>query len=451
MTKMTMPRLGEDTVAAIVLRAMVAKGDQVEEGDPIAELETDKATTEVPSTVSGEIVEILFEEGQEVHEGDALVTVDDGSEAGESAPEGKPAKTGGPASEAAPEEPDDAASREDVQRDRSGSEAPRSHAVSEGPSGSAGSRHGEPEPRHDVPVEPSEDPPRPQGDRIVRQPRATPSVRALAMELGVELEDVAGTGDYGRIIDDDVKSHVRHLLQGAVSHTARRSRSSRSKLSTTRRRIAENVARSWSRVVHVTQHDEADITGLTDAMSRLSDELDAPVTLTSLIAAVTARILTRFEAINASLDLDAGERLLHRRVHLGIAVDTERGLLVPVLHDADRKGVGPLSTELTELAGAARDGSIEAAQMQGATFSISNLGGLGTTTFTPIVPWPQVGILSVGRASTRPVWQDDRFVPRTIVPLGITYDHRALDGADAARFLRAVATTLEQPLRLLLG
>jgi len=493
MTKMTMPRLGEDTVAAVVLRAMVAKGDRIEEGDPVVELETDKATTEVPSSVTGEVVEVLFEEGAEVREGDELLTVDDGSGEAAAAPEAEAteddaeaaateqadasesgearesgeapgsgevpesgeargsgeARASGEAREAreageVPESDEAPESEEAPESDEATAEPTRTEGSDRSEATSAGGR--------EASREITGEPPKLGDDRLARQPRAAPSVRAFAMELGVDLEDVAGTGDYGRIVNDDVKSHVRGALrESGPASGPRSSTSERVRLSATRRRIADNVAKSWSRVVHVTQHDEADITGLGDAMDELSDELDAPVTLTSLIAAVVARVLPRFPALGSSLDLDAGEQILHHRVHLGVAVDTDRGLLVPVLHDADRKGVGALSTELAELAAAARDGSIEAEQLKGATFSITNLGGLGTTTFTPIVPWPQVGILSVGRASTKPVWQGDGFAPRTILPLGITYDHRALDGADAARFLRAVAATLQQPLRLLLG
>ncbi len=225
-----------------------------------------------------------------------------------------------------------------------------------------------------------------------------------------------------------------------------------------RRAVAEHVARSWSEVPRVTQGDRADITELEGFRHRFGADEGEHLTLTAILVAVVARALTRFSHFNAAVDAEANELVLRHDAIIGVAVDTDHGLLVPVVRDAAKKGLLEIGAELADLAERARDRALRADELEGASFTITNLGGLGTTTFTPIVGWPQVAILGVGRARTlpvhreevpRPVPSDETFVARRILPLSLAYDHRAVDGADAARFLRWICRALEEPLRLI--
>jgi pyruvate dehydrogenase E2 component (dihydrolipoamide acetyltransferase) len=274
---------------------------------------------------------------------------------------------------------------------------------------------------------------------------------------------VAGTGPGGAVTEDDVKSHVRDLLDRfrrthdesapALPDFAQWGPVEREPMQAVRRATARGVARSWAQVPHVTQFDRADITELEVFRKRYGDEVakgGGKLTVTAILVKVCAAALQHFPNFNASLDLERAEVVLKRYVHIGVAIDTPAGLLMPVLRDVDRKGLSGIATELQSMAERARARRISAEEMKGASFAITNLGGLGTTQFTPIVAWPQVAILSVGRGEVQPVWRDGEFAPRTMLPLGVTYDHRAVDGADAARFLRWIAETLEAPLRLTL-
>jgi pyruvate dehydrogenase E2 component (dihydrolipoamide acetyltransferase) len=212
------------------------------------------------------------------------------------------------------------------------------------------------------------------------------------------------------------------------------------------------VSVAWAHVPHVAQFDRADVTELESFRAHATagaEEQGARLTLTAVLVKVAAMALLQFPRLNASLDMARGELVLKRYVHVGVAVDTEAGLLVPVVRDADRKGLVELAKDLGSLSARARDRKLTAEEMEGASFTVTNLGGLGTTHFTPIVPWPQVAILSVGRARTEVLNVEDRHQARKVLPLGVTYDHRALDGADAARFLRWVCEALEEPMRLL--
>jgi len=294
---------------------------------------------------------------------------------------------------------------------------------------------------------------------------ASPAIRKLARELGVDHREIPGTGDGGRVTEDDVKSYVRARLEeleeqgrGAeesaepqLPDLSKWGEVQREPLGTVRRAIADSVTRSWRRIPHVTQHDRADITDLDSFFEQNAERAEkagGKLTLTALLVKIAAEALKRFPEVNSAIDLQAGERIVRRYIHVGVAVDTEAGLLVPVLRDVGDRGLIDVAVELGRLAERARDRGLGPDELQGAGFTVTNLGGLGTTHFTPIVPWPQVAILGVGRARVEAVHRDGQFVPRNIVPLAISYDHRAIDGADAARFLRWIAEVLEEPLRL---
>jgi pyruvate dehydrogenase E2 component (dihydrolipoamide acetyltransferase) len=294
-------------------------------------------------------------------------------------------------------------------------------------------------------------------------------VRRFARELGVDIHSVKGQGPGGRISKDDVKAHVKALMNSPKAAASGASVSAleipdmpdfsrfgevkSEKMSNVRRATAKQMSLSWSQIPHVTQFDQADISEVEvfrKAQGKKVEAAGGKLTVTAILLKLCALALKRFPQFNASIDLKNEQIIYKQYCHIGVAVDTPRGLVVPVIRDVDHKGLITLAVELGEVGKKARDKKLSPDDMSGAGFTISNLGGLGTTYFTPIVNWPEVAILGVGRASLQPVWQDSQFVPRMIMPLSISYDHRLVDGADAARFLRFLAEALENPLSLLM-
>jgi pyruvate dehydrogenase E2 component (dihydrolipoamide acetyltransferase) len=314
---------------------------------------------------------------------------------------------------------------------------------------------------------------------------AAPSVRRMARELGVDVNEVAGSGPSGRISIEDVKGHAKRLVSGAsrgvtaggsvsLPDFTRWGDVERQPMRAVRRKTAEHLSAAWSTIPHVTQFDLADITSLEELRKKYAKQAEAAggsLTVTAIAVKVVAAALRVFPQFNASVDMTAGEIVLKKFVNIGIAVDTDRGLLVPVIRDADQKNIIQLSVELAQLSEKARTRKISLDEMQGGCFSISNLGGIGGTYFTPIVNAPEVAILGISRARMEPVWRprlargaggergaaappsanyedDGAFVPRLMLPLSLSYDHRVVDGADGIRFLRWVAEALEQPFLL---
>ena len=288
-------------------------------------------------------------------------------------------------------------------------------------------------------------------------------MRRLAREIGVAIDAVTGTGPGGRILLDDVKATAKRLLQapagGALPAApplpdfARWGPVERTAMNAVRRTTATHLTAAWQTVPAVTQQDKADITELERLRKQYGARAEAAggkLTVTAILVKVVATALKLFPQFNASLDLQRAEVVYKRYYHVGIAVDTERGLLVPVIRDADQMNILAISRALGEISARARARKLAVAEMQGGTFTISNLGGIGGSHFTPIVNAPEVAILGVSRAAWEPVWQDDAFVPRLRLPLSLTYDHRLIDGADGIRFLRWVVEALEQPLLLAL-
>jgi pyruvate dehydrogenase E2 component (dihydrolipoamide acetyltransferase) len=296
-------------------------------------------------------------------------------------------------------------------------------------------------------------------------------VRRLSRELGIDIGDVRGTGPGGRISEEDVKNYARNLIaragQSAAPAGAAPARPipvlpdfsqwgavEREPLSKIRRVTAEAMSTSWSMIPHVTQFDRADITELEDWRrrhgARVERDSGGKLTVTAILVRILAEALKAYPRFNASLDDASGELVLKQYVNIGVAVDTPHGLLVPVIKQADEKTIGAIATELGELAARARARKASLEDLSGANLNLSNLGGLGTTYFSPIVAWPQVAVIGVGRATMEPLWREGEFEPRLILPLAVSYDHRVIDGADAARFLRWVAEALEQPLRMFL-
>jgi pyruvate dehydrogenase E2 component (dihydrolipoamide acetyltransferase) len=317
-------------------------------------------------------------------------------------------------------------------------------------------------------AEKREDSPEDAGEKTERRPAAAaPSIRRLARELGVDIHDVSGSGPRGRITEADIKSYVRDT-QAPTEETDSSGSSPRApklpdfsrwgeieikEMETVRRLTAESTATSWAVVPHVTQFDEADITEVAafiDKKAAIAEKAGTKLTVTAVITRVCAEALKRFPRFNASVDVAAHRIILKRYVNIGIAADTPRGLLVPVIRDADQKSIFDLAKDIADLAERARNKKVKPDELEGGTFTISNQGGIGGVGFTPIVLWPQVAILGVSRSAVKPVWNQERFEPRTVLPLSLSYDHRIIDGADAARFLRWICDGLQHPLTLFL-
>ena len=427
-----LPDLGENIESGDVISVLVAVGDSLDEDQPVIELETDKAVIEVPSSVSGVIREIHVANGDKAAVGQLILTVD-GQEA---APASAPAEEPAAAPEEEPETPAPSVPEERV--------APAPPPVV---APAASDR------TYPAPVS---------GPR--KQVPASPSVRRLAREIGVDIAQVTGTGSAGRISEDDVKGHARQLNSAQptapvgtpapeLPDFGQWGEIEREPMSNVRRVTAERLQLAWSTVPQVTQFDKADVTDVErwrKEYGKKAEEAGAKLTPTAIILKVAASALRLFPQFNASVDMANREVIYKKYCHVGVAVDTERGLLVPVVRDADRKNIVELAVELGQLAEKARARRLSPDDMQGGCFTVSNLGGIGGTGFAPIINPPEVAILGVARGAYEPVFVDGEFKPRMMMPLSLSYDHRLIDGADGARFLRWVAQALENPFLLLL-
>lgn len=439
--KVELPFLAEGIEGGDVVLVLVHEGDQVSEGQSLVELETDKATVPVPSSAAGRVARLLVREGDHVKVGQALVELDGADGAEPSAKTSAPEK---PAVAPAPKPPPaEAAHAEAVKR----RDAPPVESSPTAP------------PKTEQPS------PAPPGDKTAAAPSssgaaiaAPPSVRRLARELAVDLTQVKGTETGGRITAEDVKAFVRERTRrSGVAPTAGTSESGgvfttmygterRESLPSLRRKIAANMTQSWTTIPHVHQFQDADITDLMELHKRYTLEFKkkgATLTLTSLIIKAVVHALKRYPQLNATLDLTSGEVVYKNYYNIGVAVDTPAGLIVPVVHDVDRKDLFQISVELADLAERTRKREVKLEELRGATFTVSNMGGLGSGPFTPIINPPQVGILGVGKAHLMPVYRDGQFVPRRTLKLCIAYDHRLVDGAVGARFTNEIAKALE--------
>jgi len=485
-TDFNLPELGENITSGDVLRVLVKPGDTVSKDQPVLELETDKATIEVPSSVAGSVKEIKVKPGDKVKVGQAILTLDNGASA---PPAPAPQQAEAPKTEPKAAAPVAANSPAKVPSDEPGLEqhvegtkapaqsarGPREDSESSSAAARASgggapravdkvidfSRGARPQPEAPPPA------PAPPPSADAPAAPAAPSVRRMARELGVDINDVQGSGPDGRISVDDVKAHAKRMVTavmagGAAAPAAKAAALpdftkwgavERQPMRAVRRKTAEHLSAAWATIPHVTQHDLADITGLEELRRKYAKKVEAAggnLTVTAIAVKIVAAAMKIFPQFNSSIDMAADEIVLKKYVHIGVAVDTDRGLLVPVIRDADRKNIVQISVELSQLAEKARTRKIALEEMQGGTFSISNLGGIGGTFFTPIINAPEVAILGISRARMEPVFKDGEFVPRLILPLSLSYDHRVIDGADGIRFVRWVADALEQPFLLAL-
>ncbi len=431
-----LPELGENVEGGDVINVLVAVGDRVKPDQAVLELETDKATVEVPVTVAGVVREIHVKAGETARVGQVILTLQGAAEKAAQPPqrpqpvETKPQAAARPETRPAPEQ------REGETRDVTAA----------------------------LPEEARTPPP----ERAIVQPEpglsavgAAPNVRRLAREIGVDITEVKGTGPDGRVSMDDVKRHAREKgTAGTIPAVDGRSANlqlpdfsrwgevEREAMSNIRRTTAERLSQAWLSVPHVTQFDQADIVELEDLRKRFGPRVEAAggrLTITAILLKIAAAVLKEFPQFNASVDMARREIIYKKYYHIGVAVDTDRGLLVPVIRDVDRKNIMELAVELGQVAEKARNRKLTLEEMQGGTFTITNLGGIGGTYFTPIVNAPEVAILGVSRGKTEPVFKNGQFEPRLVLPLSLSYDHRLIDGADGIRFLRRVVEYLEQP------
>jgi len=439
-----LPNLGDGVAQGDVLKVLVKVGDVIKVDQPIVELETDKATIEVPSDVAGTVKEVKAKAGDKLKPGQVVLVLEGAGGAVEAAAAPAPAPaapTPAPEAPKAPEAPAAAAERPKVVDIAAGRPAPAAAATA-------------------TPAAP-----------VVTSAPAAPSVRRLAREIGVDVSQVTGTGPGGRITQDDVKEFAKRVMNsfGSGGQAAAASRVpgsgpalpdfskwgevERKSMSGIRRKTAEHLSNAWNTIPHVTQFDKADITNLEAMRKKYRGEAEKAggnLTVTAVAAKVIATALKAFPQFNASVDA-AGEAIVYKKyINVGIAVDTDNGLLVPVIRNADQKNLIQLSVEINVLAEKAKARKLTLDEMSGGSMSISNLGGIGGTSFTPIVNWPEVAILGISRGAYEPVWNGTSFEPRQMLPLSLSYDHRLIDGADAIRFLRWVVEALENPFTLAL-
>lgn len=448
-----LPDLGEGIEEAEVIGVLVHVGDTVEADQPLIEVETEKANLDVPSPHAGVVEAVLVEVGEVIRVGQPIVSI--------AATNGASAAPAAAAPDATAPSPSDGAGAPPVAPAPAAAAPPQPAPVAAVPA---------PPPVAPEVLEPAG-----------RSVAAAPAVRLFAREIGVRISDVPGSGPGGRVSIDDVKAHARALLTqlyasptaaalpapaaptrapstdagvpppAALPDLAAFGEIERERMSPTRRATARNLAQSWAQSPHITLQQKADVTELDARRRELRDrvaESGGSLTMMPILMQVVARTLAEFPRLNASIDMATQEIVYRRYIHVGVATDTERGLVVPVVRDADQKSLTELAVEIRELAERARDRKLGIDDMRGGTFTISNLGGMGTGFFTAILHPPQVGILAVGRAEREPVWMGDGFQPRLRMPLGLTVDHRLIDGADAARALSWIVDALEEPPEL---
>ncbi len=460
-----LPELGENIESGDVVRVTVEPGEKVTAGQTVLELETDKAVVEVPSTLSGTVSEVKVKVGQKLKVGDVIFTIAATAGANALATEATPAPEVSPA-----EASKSAAPQEDLSGQSYMAMARHSYRAARTAEGRSEEQAFPPDapPEMELEVHPAGLTKHAGGEH--RTVPAAPSVRKLAREIGVDIYLVKGSGPGGRISEDDVKAFAKGAFvrmadaEAAVGAArgagtlavklpdfSRWGKIEKVSLRGVRRKTAQHLAMAWNVIPHVTQFDKADVSeleGLRKRFSPKTEKAGGKMTMTAIALKVVASALKAFPQFNASIDMASEEIIYKRYINIGVAVDTDRGLLVPVIRDVDKKNIIELAVELSSVSAKARDKKLLAEEMEGGSFTITNLGGVGGTGFTPIVNHPEVAILGISRAQIEPVWVSDKFEPRSMLPLSLSYDHRIIDGADAARFLRWIVDALEQPFLL---
>ena len=406
-----LPKLGEGAESGTVVTIAVKEGDRVEKGQTLIELENEKAVAPIPAPAAGVIAKLRVKEGDKVSVGNVIGVIEESAGGAAPAPQKTAARAAQPARPAPKHEPE--------------------------------------------PDEQAENEPEPPADESAA-PAAAPSLRKLARELGIDLRRIRGSERGGRIVMADVRDYIQRLQQLASSAKPGKAAPppgpapaervdfskwgavTKKALPAIRQTISRRLWESWNSIPHVTQFDSADITALNDLRKKHAPAFEkkgARLTLTSFALKIVADVLKKHPAFNSSLDESANEIVFKEYIHIGVAVDTDQGLLVPVIRDVDKKNLVQLSKELNDLAEKARARKVSLEEMQGGSFTISNQGGIGGAHFTPIINRPEVAILGLGRGAMQPAVRDGKVEPRLIMPIGLSYDHRVIDGGSAARFI----------------
>ena len=472
-----LPEIADNVDNATVLNISVSEGDKISKDDTLAEMESDKAAFDLPADFGGTIKEVKVSEGDEVDVGQVMFTVETEEEDGdekekeekETGDEGEQPESREAEEEEADKEPKKEKGEkkdEEKEKEKAEEESKEKKEAKEKHDKADQDKKEKQEKTEDKGKETEkeadkEKPSRDEKKKPDKEVPASPSVRRLAREIGVDIYRVEGTGPYNRITPEDVKAYAKDLLQKAsgkqlgyddeyqLPDFSKYGEIERKPLDSIRKRTAINMTASWQNIPHVFQFDKADVTGLEAFRKKYGKQVEkegAKLTVTAIAIKIMAKALETFPKFNASLDPDNEEVIYKKYYNIGVAVDTERGLLVPVIRNVDRKSIVNLSKELGEMAEKARNKKIKPDELQGANIAISNLGGIGGTNFTPIVYRPNVAILGMSRTTTEPVYIDGEFKPRLMLPLSLSYDHRLIDGAEAARFLRWYCEALENPL-----
>jgi len=451
MSDITLPELGEGIDEATIINIFVSPGDIIKKEQSVIEIETDKAALELPSPVDGTISEILVSNGDVIKIGALIAKVAEGGAPAKEKPALKEKKKEGPVIEEKAEEPVAEKEEEPVKEVKIKEEKT--------PGAEILNKEGRIEPDNVVSIVREEN--------KVSAP-ASPSTRKLARELGIDINSIPGTDPGGRISSDDVIKYAKYLIANSET-TAETHRGTyqpnipalpdfskwgdieRKKMGTVRRLTAENLTMAWT-IPHVTNHDRADITEL-DQLRKMNKQktkdAGGNLTITPILIKIVSSALKVFPEFNASIDMESNEIIYKKFVNIGFAVDTERGLFVPNIQNADKKNIIDIAVELSDISERTRNKKITPDELKGSTFTVSNLGGIGGTYFSPIIYYPDVAILGVSKSSFEPVYIDGKFEPRLMMPLSLSYDHRVIDGAAAARFLTWLVEALEEPFQIL--
>lgn len=426
-----LPDLGENVKSGDVVDIKVAVGDLIQQGQELIEVEAEKSTLPIPAPLGGKVTQILVKKGDKVKTGQTILLVEGGNgQAATPAQEGMQVST--------PKQP----------------EMPMTAAQ---PKAAAQAIFEPPAPKQPQPAPATPTPtwePVAEGQVVP----AGPATRRLARDWGINLREVPGSGPKGRVTQEDVKGFVRDIAAGGGGRAvaapplpdfSKWGAVEYKPFESIRKRTAEHMSLSWGLIPHVTQHDQADVTDI-DSFRKQQEGKGPKLTVTAFVLKACAILMKEYPQFNASLDSEQNRLVLKKYYHFNLAVDTDKGLVVPVLRDIDQKSVQEIGKDMAEIAERARQNKLKPEDSQGGTFTISNLGGIGGTAFTPIVNYPQVAILGLSRSRVQPVFKDGQFVPRLLMPISLSYDHRVIDGADAARFARRLAELLENPMVMLL-
>lgn len=463
------PQVAEGVESATVTDILVQEGDTIEEGQSVIVVESDKATVEVPSEESGKVKTIRVKKDTEIKPGEVILILEteekqeqqqEQQQQPQKGTKEKEKENKPEIKEPTPREPK--IKEPDSKEPKHEEPIPMAIGTKEPGSADEGEIEDKPEKKEEKTQEKKE--PQERKEETTEAPSsaiaAIPNALRLARELGINIHDIKGSGPQGKILEEDVITYAREIIHGKLKgQMAEETLPDFSKwgeiekipLKSIRKTTAKRTAASWQSIPHVTHFDEAEMSTIKELIKQknhIAEKKGSKLTVTAVLLKILAEALAAFPKFNASIDVGNEEIILKKYIHVGVAVDTENGLLIPVVRNVDKKDLIDVSVELTALSEKARKGKLSADEMNGGSFVISNVGSIGGTQFTQLIYHPQVAILGVSKAKIQPVFEEGAFKPKLMLPLSLTYDHRLIDGADAARFLRWICNVIENPLNL---